>query len=82
MKLETIQYNAALAITCAIRGNLDGKLYEQLTFESLQLRPWHSKFCYFYKKINEQSQNYVFRFIPKQNTSYAMNEELKRHSSL
>ena len=82
MKLETIQYNAALAITCAIRGNLDGKLYEELTFEFLQLRPWHNKFCYSYKKNNEHSQNYAFRFIPNQNTSYAINEEPKRHPSL
>ena len=35
-KLESIQYNAALAITSAIRGSSKEKLYQELGFESLQ----------------------------------------------
>ena len=34
-KLESIQYNAALAITGAIRGTSMEKLYQELVFKSL-----------------------------------------------
>ena len=39
-KLESIQYNAALALTRAIRGSSREKLYQELGLESLQLRGW------------------------------------------
>ena len=35
-KLESIQYNAALAITGAMRGSSREKNYQELGFESLQ----------------------------------------------
>ena len=37
-RLESFQYNAALAITGAIRGTPKEKLYQELHFESLQSR--------------------------------------------
>ena len=37
-KLESIQYNAALALTGTIRGSSREKLYQELGLESLQLR--------------------------------------------
>ena len=37
-KLESIQYNAALAVTGAIRGSSSEKLYQELGLESLQSR--------------------------------------------
>ena len=39
-KLETIQYNADLAITGAIRGTSREKVYSELGLESLQDRRW------------------------------------------
>ena len=39
-KPESIQYNATLAITGAIRGTSLGKLYQKLGLESLQQRCW------------------------------------------
>ena len=39
-KLESIQYNAALALTGAIRGSSREKLYQELGLESPQLRLW------------------------------------------
>ena len=48
-KLESIQYNAALALTGAIRGSSREKLYQELGLESLQLRRWYRKLCCFYK---------------------------------
>ena len=46
-KMESIQYNAALAITGAIRGSSREKLYQELGLESLQQRRWYRKLCYF-----------------------------------
>ena len=40
-KLEQIQYNAALAITGAIRGTSREKLYHELGLESLEQRKWY-----------------------------------------
>ena len=44
-KMESIQYNAALAITGAIRGSSREKLYQELGLESLQQRRWYKKLC-------------------------------------
>ena len=45
-KLESIQYNAALAITGAIRGTSKEKLYQELGVESLKQRRWYRKLGY------------------------------------
>ena len=45
-KLETIQYNAALAISGAIRGTSREKVYSELGLESLQDRRWYRKLCF------------------------------------
>ena len=37
-KIERIQYNAPLAITGAIKGTFQNKLYSELGFESLKFR--------------------------------------------
>ena len=39
-KMETILYNAALAITDTMRGSSRGKLYQQLVLETLQQQCW------------------------------------------
>ena len=51
-KLESIQYNACLAITGAIRGTSKEKLYQEIGLESLQLRRWYRKLEMFYKIFN------------------------------
>ena len=45
-KLETIPYNAWLAITGAIRGTSREKVYQKLGLESLQLIRWCRKLCF------------------------------------
>ena len=45
-KLESIQYNAALAITGAIRGTSREKTYSELGLKSLQDRRWYRKSCF------------------------------------
>ena len=48
-KVESIQYNAALAITGALYGTSKEKLFEELGLESLRHRRWYIKLCCFYK---------------------------------
>ena len=57
--IEPIQYNAALAITGAVRGTSREKLYQELGFESLQQRSWYRKLCFLFKIIKNQSPNYL-----------------------
>ena len=69
-KVETIQYNAALAITGAIRGSSREKLYQELGLETLQQRRWYRKLCCFYKILKSQSPKYLYSIIPIHNMSY------------
>ena len=64
--IESIQYNAVLAITGAVRGTF----YQELGFEFLQQRRWYRNFCCLFKIINNQSRRYLFQLIPSLNTRY------------
>ena len=48
-KLESVQYNAAIAITGAIRSSSREKLYQELGLESLKSQRWYQKLCLFFK---------------------------------
>ena len=63
-KLETIQYNAATAITGVIRGTSREKVDSELGLESLQDRRWYRKLCVFYKILNNMSPKYLSDTIP------------------
>ena len=67
--METIQYNAALAITVAIRGSSREELYQELSLETLQQRLWYRKLCCFYKILKTQSPKYLYSIIPSHNLS-------------
>ena len=54
-KLETLQYNACLAITGAIRDSSREKLYQKVGFESLKQRRWYRKGCSFYNIFQSES---------------------------
>ena len=47
--IESVKYNAALAITGAIHGSSRDKLYQELGLESLHDRRWCRKLCFYYK---------------------------------
>ena len=70
-KIESIQYNACLAITGAIRGTSREKIYQELGLESLQLRRWYRKLCLFYKVFKNEHPKYLFNLIPVRRTPYA-----------
>ena len=67
--LESIQYNAALAIASAIRGSSKEKFYQELGLESLKQRRWFRKLCYFFKITKNQSPKYFFDKIPTTRTA-------------
>ena len=66
-KLESIQHNACLALSGAIRGSSREKLYHELGLESLQRRRWYRKFSLFYKSYKPV---YLFNLIPTNNSNY------------
>ena len=69
-KLELIQYNAALAITGAIRGTSREKIYQELGLGSLQKRRWYRKPCYFFKILKGQSPDYLSKILPSIRRAY------------
>ena len=69
-RLESVQYNACLAITGAIRGTSKEKLYQELGLESLRLRRWYRKLCLFYKIFKNQHPEYLFHLIPVKHAPY------------
>ena len=66
-KLESIQYNSALAITGAIRGTSREKLYQELGLEYLSSRRWFKRLSLFHKIIYSKSPYYLHNIIPKPN---------------
>ena len=62
--MESIQYNAVLAITGAIRSVSREKLYQELDLESLCQRQWHGKLCYFFKISKGQSLDHHLKIFP------------------
>ena len=69
-KLESVQFNAALAITGAIHGTSQTKLYVELGLESLKARRWFRRWCYFYKFESYGLPTYLFQLIPQESHSY------------
>ena len=69
-KLESIQYNAALTITGAVRSTSREKLYQELGLESLQKRRWYRKLCYLFKILKGQSPDYLSKILPSIRRAY------------
>ena len=60
-KIESIQYQAALAIT---------NLYNELGIESMKLRQWLMRLCYFFKIQSSGLPQYLNDLIPKPSLRY------------
>ena len=69
-KLESIWYNACLALSGAIRGSSREKLYHQLGLEFLQRQHWYKKLCLFYKIFKENKHVYLSNLIPAKKFDY------------
>ena len=68
-KLESIQYNAALAITGAIKGTSKERLFGELGFESLSKRRWYRRMCMFWKIVNNTAPLYLTKLLPNKQYS-------------
>ena len=66
-KIEVVQYNAALAITIAIKGTSRMKLYKELGIESLSFCRWLRGLCTFYKIKTQCMLKYLYKLIPLKN---------------
>ena len=63
-KIESVQYNAALAITGAIPGTSQIKLYQELGLEKLSDRRLSRRLCFFYKIQNGLAPSYLDKSVP------------------
>ena len=75
-KTEKAQYDAAIAITGAIRGTSREKLYAELGLESLKFRRWSRKLSCFYKIQSTGLPKYCLQLIPTNNHSYILRKPL------
>ena len=62
-KIESVKYNAALAIAGAIRGTSKEKLYQKLGFRSSKDKRWLRWLCYLYKIVNTKQPAYLYDLI-------------------
>ena len=69
-KRESVQYNAALAITGAIKGTSRSKLYKELGLESLKSRRAFRHLCSFHKILSTGLPTYLFSLTPKSTHDY------------
>ena len=63
-KIESVQYNAALAITGCIRGTSKEKIYNEPGIESLYNRRTYHRLLYLYKIKNDLLPGYLKEEIP------------------
>ena len=64
-KIERIQFNAALAVTGAIKGTYQSRFYNELGLASLKFRRFFRKLCSFYCV-----SQYLSNLIPQTNDLY------------
>ena len=64
-KLESTQYDAALAVSGAWRGTNTDKVLEELGWETLAHRRWYRRLCQFYKIENNSSPEYLKNHLPE-----------------
>ena len=62
--IESIQYQAALAVTGAWKGTNTSKIYEELGWESLHHRRWYRRATQFFKIMNGLTPQYLVDPIP------------------
>ena len=65
-KLESVQYDASLAITACFRGMSRDKLYSELGLESLADRRFYTRLIAFYKVLNKKAPQYLIDYLPTQ----------------
>ena len=69
-KLESIQYEAALAVSGAWKGTNTDRILEKLGWETLGNRRWYRRLCLFYKIVNNQAPEYLRKYVPDENRNH------------
>ena len=69
-QIESVQYNASLAITGAIKGTSRLKLYSEIGLEPLKFKRWFRKLCTFCKIKSTGLSSYLYDLIPKSSHIY------------
>ena len=69
-RIQSVKYNAALAIAGTIRGTSKEKLYQEIGFEAMKERRWFRRFCSFYKMLNNQTPGYLYSLRSPPNRHY------------
>ena len=69
-KIESVQYNAALAITGGIKGSSRERLYQERGLESLRERRWYRRQVYFFNIVSGNSPEYLRSLLPMKQYSY------------
>ena len=67
--IESVQYNAALAITRSIDGSSREKLHQELGFEKLHDRRWYRKLCFYFKIRHNICPLYLTELLPAMETN-------------
>ena len=62
--IESIQYNASLAITGAIRGTSMERIYQELGLERLSDRRYYRRLCAFWNIVKGNSPAYLINYLP------------------
>ena len=78
-KLESVQYSAALAVTGTWKGTSREKLYNELGWESLNLRRWSRRLNLFYKIVNNSTRDYTRHPVPQ---IYKSNYDLRTNATI
>ena len=63
-RLESVQYNACLAITGAIKGTSRERLYQELGLETLRDRRWYRKLVLFFNIFKGEAPLYLKHLLP------------------
>ena len=75
-KLESTQYQAALAISGAWKGTSAAKLYEDLGWETLAERRCYRRLLLFSKIINKMAPAYMLASVPSKYKRYRLRRQL------
>lgn len=67
-KLESLQYQASLAVTGMWQGTNRDPVYEELGWESLHIRRWFRRLTVFYKIIKQLTPQYLRDPVPSPKT--------------
>ena len=63
-KLESTQYDAALAVSRAWHGTSTDKILKELGWETLAHRRWYKRLYQFYKILNNSCPEYLTTHLP------------------